>query len=102
MDVAIKSLIEMSPYKNANGNLITVQVNQFGFRIQRSADSGFPVILQFNKRQIFLNQENYLNKATPAEQFIVKSINKFVFESKQPTVTAVVCTRSERTKQMEQ
>ena len=57
--------------------------------MKQSADSGFPVILQFNKRQIFLNQENCLNKATPAEQFIVKSIKKFVFESKQLTVTAV-------------
>ena len=39
--------------------------------MKQSADSGFPVILQFNKfnkRQIFLNQENYLNKATPAEE----------------------------------
>ena len=64
--------------------------------MKQSADRGFPVILQFNKfnkRQIFLNQENYLNKATPADEFIVKSIKKFVFESKQLTVTAVECTR---------
>lgn len=57
--------------------------------MKQSADSGFPVILQFNKfnkRQIFLNQENYLNKATPAEEFIVKSIKKFVIKINQQSL----------------
>ena len=54
--------------------------------MKQSEDSGFPVILQFNKWQIFLNQENYLNKATPAEEFIVKSIKKFVIKINQQSL----------------